>query len=299
MMKLCVIVVIVLFFVQSQGQRNVIPYFQCSTPIANNPSQYLATFGYINYANTTETIQKGLPFENFFSPGPLTYPTQPSTFLPGYHPDAFTITLNITNNVTYDLQGYLATSYFSLNNLCDVTNCSCPAGPQGPQGFNGSEGPQGIQGPQGDVGPQGTQGIQGPQGNTGPQGIQGNTGPQGPIGNTGPQGATGPQGDVGPQGPAGPSGGFNANNCTIVTSNKRTTDLAIVSDSNCRTSASVCCNKGQVLLSGGGQCDAGIFPAVLSRSIIEKSKDGNYCWQVECLGLTVAYIVATAKAVCC
>ena len=45
-------------------------------------------------------------------------------------------------------------------------------------------------------------GPQGPQGNPGAQGPKGDAGPQGP---SGPQGPQGPKGDTGPQGPPGPS----------------------------------------------------------------------------------------------
>ena len=52
-------------------------------------------------------------------------------------------------------------------------------------------------------------GPEGPKGDTGaqgPAGAQGATGPQGPKGDTGAQGPAGPQGATGPQGPAGTSG---------------------------------------------------------------------------------------------
>ena len=69
----------------------------------------------------------------------------------------------------------------------------------GPQGSQGSTGPQGAVGlsPAGFIGPQGV--ATGPQGATGllgPQGTTGTTGPQGPQGATGPQGSTGPQSGV-------------------------------------------------------------------------------------------------------
>ncbi|MFN8300235.1 MAG: hypothetical protein U0T75_14120 [Chitinophagales bacterium] len=102
------------------------------------------------------------------------------------------------------------------------------AGPQGPTGNTGAQGPQGLQGPTGDTGaqgPQGVQGVTGAQGDTGPQGLQGPTGdtgaqgPQGIQGVTGATGAQGPQGvqgvtgaqgDTGPQGLQGPTGDTGA-----------------------------------------------------------------------------------------
>jgi hypothetical protein len=72
------------------------------------------------------------------------------------------------------------------------------AGPRGPQGADGEQGPVGFQGPQGD---NGTDGKQGPRG---PQGPQGEKGEVGVKGDTGPKGEDGAQGEQGFQGPAGP-----------------------------------------------------------------------------------------------
>ena len=92
-----------------------------------------------------------------------------------------------------------------LGNL-SVSAGSGEAGPQGPQGTHGPQGEAGPQGPQGTHGPQGEAGPAGPQGEAGPAGPQGEQGPQGEVGPAGPQGEQGPQGEVGPAGPQGEQG---------------------------------------------------------------------------------------------
>jgi len=76
-------------------------------------------------------------------------------------------------------------------------------------------GPQGPQGNQGTAGVAGPQGNQGTAGATGPQGNQGTAGVAGPQGNQGTAGATGPQGN---QGTAGSSGTANIRVSSFVSS---------------------------------------------------------------------------------
>lgn len=77
-----------------------------------------------------------------------------------------------------------------------LTINSTNAGPQGPKGDVGAQGPAGPVGAKGDTG---ATGPQGPAGATGPIGPQG---PQGVVGAKGDTGATGAQGAKGDTGPA-------------------------------------------------------------------------------------------------
>jgi hypothetical protein len=79
------------------------------------------------------------------------------------------------------------------------------SGTPGPQGEQGTIGPQGPKGDTGETGPLGPKGDTGDTGPIGPQGLQGE---QGPIGPQGPKGDTGDTGSIGPQGPAGPTLGI-------------------------------------------------------------------------------------------
>jgi hypothetical protein len=49
--------------------------------------------GYTNTSNVTLNVPRGVSSNNFFTPGPLLYPGQPSQFLPGVHGNVFTIKL--------------------------------------------------------------------------------------------------------------------------------------------------------------------------------------------------------------
>jgi len=116
---------------------------------------------------------------------------------------------------------HVAITIDTFGRVTSANTIALSAGPQGPQGFQGSTGPQGTTGAQGPQGFQGIGGVQGPQGfqgdastvagPQGPQGFQGLTGPQGTTGAQGPQGFQGITGTTGPQGPQ----GFQGNASTV------------------------------------------------------------------------------------
>src|SRR5206468_3678382 len=111
-------------------------------------------------------------------------------------------------------------------------NIEGPAGPAGAAGL-GFSGPQGATGPQGEAGPSG------PAGAPGETGDPGEIGPAGPTGDPGPKGDSGETGPMGPPGPAG-----TAANHYIVTG-----FLAVPAPN--RGNATVGCDHGDVVLSGG------------------------------------------------
>lgn len=112
-----------------------------------------------------------------------------------------------TSAATYEL---VVTNSLGVSALFDVTYGA--AGPQGPAGSPGVQGPVGTQGavgPPGAAGPAGPAGVVGATGAAGSQGVAGPVGPAGAIGatgNTGAAGTVGATGLPGAQGIAGPPG---------------------------------------------------------------------------------------------
>lgn len=152
-----------------------------------------------------------------------------------------------------------------LVTVLSVLLFACSADPQpgatgaaGTQGQSGGLGPMGPAGPQGPVGPKGepgTSAAKGDPGPTGPQGLQGPAGPQGDAGVAGPQGPAGPTGLTGPQGPQGIQGlkgDPGAAGTTISLANVYSTQSQPVApDATGSATATVYCNAGDLLVSGG------------------------------------------------
>jgi len=264
----------------------VTPIFECVSLVPGS-TDAMATYGYYNFDSVPVTINIGA--QNFFFPGGANR-GQPTVFLPGRQTNVFQVQFTTTVNISWVIDGNIATASGDPLDLCEMENCTCPAGPQGPQGV---QGPPGAQGAQGNPGPQGTQGVAGPQGTPGTPGIQGNPGVQGPPGQNGATGATGPQGPAGPAGP-----GFNASNCRVVTNTSKGIYYRLddSSDSFWAAAAYASCEPKEILISGGIDCD--IF-SVTKTSIPEHTAT-LYRWKGECVGMHINNRPMTlVRSICC
>jgi hypothetical protein len=207
-----------------------------------------------------------------------------------------------------------------------TTSCACEAGPEGPRGEPGAEGPAGktgpagapgAEGPQGEpgvagepgadgspgevgpVGPAGPIGLQGapgpvgPQGAQGPPGVAGMAGPKGDVGATGAPGAAGATGAVGPQGPPGPQG-EQGPAISPGSTYHILNDVPVSTTSNGAVDAM--CLPGDIVL--GGSCG---WPDASTNVFVNKTEPwsgGNQGWKCTGYNASPSTRLLRASAVC-
>jgi hypothetical protein len=181
-----------------------------------------------------------------------------------------------------------------------------PSGPSGATGAPGATGASGGTGGTGGLGPSGPNGATGLPGATGPAGATGDLGPTGPGGATGLPGPTGTAGTNGSSGPSGPRG------VTGPTGPASFSAAAFLSETLANSgslppstfSATVICNNGRQLVSGGGSLTFLNGAPLTAAALIESQVDPNNAniWRVTAVlreGLTgIQGIRVSASALC-
>jgi hypothetical protein len=212
----------------------------------------LAFFGYASTFTTDVTIEVGL--QNFFSPGAI-FRNQPTVFHPGYHFNEFATSFVVSGSltqITWFLDGNSIAARNDTSLYC-TPDSNCTC-PAGPAGPPGPPGPSGKDGVNGTFNPGSCRTVVATNSPSRVQEFQDEDLPEQPV-----------------------------TNAMCCSSNKRV---------GCGIDAIASCDKGEYLLTGGGECS---FPLVMRATGVW---NGNN-WKTSCIGIPVKKTWAKATAVCC